>query len=641
MKYRTKKNLIIFIIYIFLIFSMYLFYDWIEIFELRTIDNRFRIRKLLNNDHEFSEKIIFVNIDNYSKDKSGLAIWPKQMYADLINKTSQSEPEIIALDILFGTTNDTLGNKSVIDAVLEAGNIVNPYMVQFRENGSSQASEISSELYNAYAFDILPQVKGKDITITEGILYSPLQEIVEYSASMGFVNLQPDNDGVLRRIPLISNYNDRLILSFFLSSICSYFDYPLENIVIKNRYKLILKEFPTSNGKQNLTIPLDKNGNMLINYHDSIFDLNNFYSAWDFLQRGHPKLNLKKKLVLISDISSASKDHLPTPGNAALWNSYIFANAMNTILQENYIKSIDIESSSYIFILLLLYGILILINKFSGNFSYNIFSILLIILYILLNSFLFVYNDIILPFFPVVFPITGIFILTSLYKYFRSEKELAFLEGSLTSYLSPVLMEKIKKNDALLKIGGERKYITVLFSDIVNFTGFCDEADPAAVQDVLKEYFKVGVDLVFKNHGIVDKYLGDGLLAFFENDDNTIQSQVSAVKCAIDFQKTAVELKKYFDKRMDFEFKIRIGIATGYAKVGNIGPEQKIDYTIIGSVVNLASRLEGVGNPGEITIDEWTKRELPEDIKCLDCGDKEIKGYKNPVKVYKIVINNI
>ncbi|MCD4819662.1 MAG: adenylate/guanylate cyclase domain-containing protein [Candidatus Cloacimonetes bacterium] len=638
MKFKDKKlfflNVIIFSV---LVFSIYLLYDWIEVFEHKTIDNRFKMRCKLNQNLKFSDDIVFVNIDNYSKEKSGMAIWPKELYANLIDKISQYEPETIALDVFFGTTNDTLGNRSVINSVKESGNIIAPYIIKYSEDQISGAINIPSELYNAYSFDILPLVKSKDIICVERIVYSPLQEIVEFSAGMGFVNMQPDSDGVLRRIPIVANYNNRLILSFFFRSVCSYLNYPLENIEIVNRSKVVLKAFPMKKGKADITIPLDKNGNMLINYSGSVFDLKKSHSAWNLLINTNYQFDFKDKLVIVSDISSAQKDHLPTPFDEVLWNPYIFANAMNTVFSDGYLREFGIGSSIYIFILLLIFTILTLINLYLRNFMFNVISILLITFYIILNTLIFIFGNIILPFFPVLLPIFGLYLFTSLYKFFQSEKEIAILEGSLTSYLSPVLMDKFKKDRSKLKIGGERKYITVLFSDIVNFTGFCDEADPAAVQEVLKEYFEKGVDLVFHNNGIVDKYLGDGMLAFFENDDKTKPSQVSAVKCAIDFQKVAIELKEYFDKRMDFDFKIRIGIATGYAKVGNIGPEQKIDYTIIGSVVNLASRLEGVGNPGEITIDEWTKRELSEDIKCQDCGHQAIKGYKNPVKVYKIL----
>ena len=99
---------------------------------------------------------------------------------------------------------------------------------------------------------------------------------------------------------------------------------------------------------------------------------------------------------------------------------------------------------------------------------------------------------------------------------YKTQVDVGVLEGSLRSYLSPHLMDKIKSDPDILKLGGERKRITVLFSDIVGFTSFTDEAAPAEVQSVLEEYFSEMSAAIFKNHGIVDKYMGDGILAFFE-----------------------------------------------------------------------------------------------------------------------------
>ena len=233
-------------------------------------------------------------------------------------------------------------------------------------------------------------------------------------------------------------------------------------------------------------------------------------------------------------------------------------------------------------------------------------------------------------------PLIFSMIYLMIHKIYISQVKMGVLEGSLQSFLSPPLMEKIKNDPDMMKLGGERKRISVLFSDIVGFTSFTDKADPEEVQTVLEEYFSEMTAIVFKRDGIVDKFLGDGILAFFENPKDGVVSAQSAVKTAIEMKSKARELDQKYKEQKRFPFSICVGIATGYAKVGNIGPPEKIDYTIIGSVVNKASRLDGPGDPGDILMDEDTYFFVKDDYNIDNYGSHSLKGFEKPVEVYRL-----
>ena len=188
----------------------------------------------------------------------------------------------------------------------------------------------------------------------------------------------------------------------------------------------------------------------------------------------------------------------------------------------------------------------------------------------------------------------------------------------------------------MLKLGGERKRISVLFSDIAGFTSFTDQADPAEVQDVVGEYFSVMTSIVFANKGIVDKYLGDGIMAFFENPPDGVTSAQTAVKSAVEMQEKAAELDGKYKDQNRFPFSVYVGIATGYAKVGNIGPPEKVDYTVIGSVVNRASRLDSAGTAGDILMDQDTYFFVKDDYEIEDFGSHELKGFEKLVQIYRL-----
>jgi adenylate cyclase len=142
--------------------------------------------------------------------------------------------------------------------------------------------------------------------------------------------------------------------------------------------------------------------------------------------------------------------------------------------------------------------------------------------------------------------------------------------------------------------------------------------------------------IVFDKKGIVDKYYGDGIMAFFENPEDGITSAQAAVKSAVEMQKKAVELDKKYQDQKRFPFSIYVGIATGYAKVGNIGPPEKVDYTVIGSVVNRAARLDSAGTSGDILIDEDTYFFVKDDFEIEDFGVHPLKGFEKPIQIYRL-----
>ena len=177
---------------------------------------------------------------------------------------------------------------------------------------------------------------------------------------------------------------------------------------------------------------------------------------------------------------------------------------------------------------------------------------------------------------------------------------------------------------------------SVLFSDIVGFTSFTDQADPAEVQAVLEEYFADMAAIIFENKGIVDKYMGDGILAFFENPPDGVTSAQASVKTAMEMKKKAEILDQKYKDQKRFPFAICVGIATGYAKVGIIGTKEKIDYTIIGSVVNLCSRLEGIGEKGDVILDNDTYTFIKDDYQTQDLGKITLKGFEKSIHAHKL-----
>ncbi len=615
-----------------IIFSLMSFFSSsFDLLELRTLDNRFRVRNILKMNPVYHNALIHINIDNYSKQESDQTLWPKSYYAKLINTISERGADVIVCDIMFVDWADTTGNITLINSIVNSGNVVSPILFELNFNEKIQVG-VSYE----FGLELYPNFETDEFLNANNIIAKPLLEIMDQSAGMGFVNVIPDPDGILRRIPLIAQLNGKMIPSLFLQSVCTYFDYDLDKIIPVNGSLVILKDFGefVEGVDKDLRIPLDGKGNMLVNLSGTLTENYPGFGAWDLLEEKY-ETDFSSKLVIFADISSQGGDFSPTSLDNLFPRPYFMFNAASNLMENSILYPLGFQYT-ILFTLLLSILIIIICSRFNmvcftGTGIVSIFG------YLIIAYIMFFLMDWVFPIIPVLIPTGFVFLLSVIQKYVHDEKYRTVIESSLESYLSPVLMEKIKGDLDILKIGGERKRITVLFSDIVNFTGFSDEADPQEVQEVLERYFKEMTATVFNEKGIVDKYMGDGILAFFENIADEVTSAPAAVRCALSMQVNAAELDEIYKKQNRFPFAIRVGIATGYAKVGNIGPVEKIDYTIIGSVVNLASRIQGAGNSGEVIIDKNTHFFVKENFNIEEKGQFDLKGFSDPVNLFSVL----
>ena len=618
---------------------LFLFPILTQYFEYKITDLKYSFRSMLDEEPSMNPSVVMVNLDDYSKIKSGKPLWPYEYYADVIDKISSGNPTSIGIDIILTNTIDTSGWSLVLSAMENSFLAINPYMVKFGDKDELIDIASHDDILSELSMDDLPQGKQGDIKHVVDIIYKSRQDIMNSSAGIGFINIIPDMDGVLRRLPIVAEINGMLTPHFTLRLLCEHLEYNLSNMELVNNRKLILHDFPVGGHKKDIEIPLDGQGNMLINYISfekvkrSIKSRSfGSVSAWDL--KNSRTIDLSDKTVLFGDNSSAAKDISTTPIDGVLQSPLVFAMAISNILEETFIKTIFPQSTLTLLIILLL--CLFFIASKVDAFQFGLISFSILWLYVLCNFIVFIYLGLQMQVLTIFIPlfITSAYML--IFMVYQSQVTMGVLEGSLSSLVSPHLMEQMKNNPDILKLGGERKRITVLFSDIVGFTSFTDKADPAEVQAVLEEYFADMATIVFENKGIVDKYLGDGILAFFENPPDGVTSAQASVKTAMEMMKKADILDKKYKDQKRFPFAICVGIATGYAKVGNIGPPEKVDYTIIGTVVNKASRLDGPGDPGDILMDEETYHFVKDDYEIEDYGAYELKGFDKKIQIYRL-----
>ncbi|MBL4794361.1 MAG: adenylate cyclase [Pseudomonadales bacterium] len=222
----------------------------------------------------------------------------------------------------------------------------------------------------------------------------------------------------------------------------------------------------------------------------------------------------------------------------------------------------------------------------------------------------------------------------------KQKESSAALSRKLSKYLPPQVWGSIFDGQSETKLETQRKKLTVFFSDIKGFSEISEELQPEALTELLNSYFTEMSRIASRYGGTIDKFVGDSIMIFF-GDPSTQGSKEDALACvsmSIEMRKQMkVMRQKWREHGITKPLQIRMGINTGYCTVGNFGAEARMDYTIIGKEVNLASRLESVAQPGQIYISHDTYTLVEDLVMCRDKGSLNVKGFTKPVAIYEVV----
>ncbi len=222
----------------------------------------------------------------------------------------------------------------------------------------------------------------------------------------------------------------------------------------------------------------------------------------------------------------------------------------------------------------------------------------------------------------------------------RRNRELEVLSGKLAKYLSPQVYASIFAGKQEVKLASERKKLTVFFSDIAGFTATTDRLESEELTQLLNQYLTEMSEVALAHGATIDKYVGDAIMIFFGDPESkgVKEDAQSCVKMAIAMQKRMRDLaKSWRDAGMEQPLLCRIGINTGFCTVGNFGSEDRMDYTIIGGAVNLASRLENEAEPGGILLSYETYAHVKDEIHCEEVGRIQVRGISHPVTTYRAI----
>jgi len=435
----------------------------------------------------------------------------------------------------------------------------------------------------------------------------PISEIKDSAKDIGYINIPKDKDGVNRR--LVLNINSKY----------------------KSFSEVIYKEFT------NKEFNYSKN-NFYINYVGPPESFRT-YSFSDVYFKRIPKEEFKDKIVLIGAVASDFHDThaVPTSNGDAMPGVEVHANAIQTMLLENHLEK---QNSIFLFLELLLLSVLLSFLFFRLELKWiSIIVPIFIIFYIFLTIIVFSNYNLILNLVYIPLLIIFDYVAAIIYFYIFQKKEKSKAVKAFSKYVSKEVVKEIMESSKEIKLGGDKKEITILFADIRNFTSISESLEPQKVVKLLNIYLSRMSKVILDNQGLIDKYIGDAIMAFWGAPMENKDSAYLACKSALEMKKQLEIVMEELKANNIPSFKIGIGINTGFATVGNIGSEHRLDYTAIGDTVNLASRIESLTKYYGVTIiiSENTYNEIKNKFTCRRIDLVKVKGKDKEVYLYELI----
>ncbi len=616
----------------------------IQRLELASIDYRFAYRGFRSQARDSSHVVIVEISEESFKTLPGQWPWPRSYYAHLIRNLHRAGAKVIGLDLILGGEDvySPDNDADLRSAIRETGIVV-----------LAGKSEVVNELY-------------RHTTPSEdyGNIFFPVD------SSIGLVNIRNDADGVLRRYsPFFGTNSGRFIPTFSIAVLNKYYGYPP------------------------LTIPSNEPDGFLYGDHalpkyDPISALINFYGPsgtfprYQFAdvlddetidtreeQRTGAQINtfsdpdfgylydgtFRNKIVLVGSTLPEAHDLFPVSiargreeGDNLMYGVEIHANVIESILRDEPIHS-QSKPKEILTIILFTVVTFVVTSALKESKSRHHFLVELnVFLFCLAEIILIGVTSVVLFFYyhsylmTVIGPMVAVFggyVASTTYHFVVERKQRMLIKTMFSTYVNPSFVEELILHPEKLTLGGERKELTVLFSDVEGFTTISERISPEELVGVLNEYLSVMSNLIIQNNGTLDKYEGDAVMAFWGAPIPQSDHALRACMTALQMQDALAVLRNEWKTRGKPLFHARIGISTGEMIVGNMGGKGKFDYTVIGDSVNLGDRLEGANKQyrTKVIASQRTYDLVKNDILGRELDLITVKGRSEPLRIYELL----
>lgn len=573
-----------------------------------TVVNAFSSTNFMLSDYIYKDyetpnpNIKIIAIDDKTLEELGnVSTWSRRYYADIINYLCDSEaskPAVIGIDVIFEGAKDAYGDEALVSALEHASNVVS----------------VSQLIYSERAFY---DNNNRKYYAVSGIIkpYERLERVLD----TGFSNVSLDSDNKLRRISANVLYDGVAYNSF---SECIYNKYCEKQGIPVNKIKH------------------DNYGRSIIRYVGKPGDYDVF-SFIDVLNGNVDPELFEDSIILIGAYAPAMMDSysVPAGGSKEMYGVEIHANVI-----QNYMENRFSTNANPVIIGIVTGLIAGLIHIFfrKKNMIANAIVLITATCVFFITCRLISQSGIYITllYFPLVLVIDYIICTISGYLVERYKK--LQIVNAFKKYMSPDVVEEIATNgEDILSLRGVKKDIAVLFVDIRGFTSLSEVLDPIQVVDILDRYLELVTECVFKNHGTLDKYIGDAVMAVFNSPFDLDDYCLLACRTALDIVECGKVLEEEMLNKYGKTVGFGIGVNCGEAVVGNVGCQARMDFTAIGDTVNTAARLEANAPKGMIYISEnmynRMSNQLKDKLKANAVGEIHLKGKKEALKTYELI----
>jgi adenylate cyclase len=651
--------------------------------ELRSLDARFVVRGARPQD----PRIVIVGIDEQTLQRIRAFPLPRSSYASLVKQLSAGGARVIAFDATFPTpesqpTLDALQRlqqdvassapPKVINKIKEvaaasdedamfaaslkqAGNVVLGHLFLARAGDPRLAEEYFNiawaksfpQVFPVYSkegqkFDLGEVWAQKGGVVAHGV-EANIAKLAEAAASYGFIDINPDSDGTLRHALLMIRYQDQdYFPSLALQVLREYESIPDQEIAA----------YIASDGLERIqfgrhTLRSSPDATALINYTGP-YGTYPHYSMWDVMSGAVPPQTFKDKIVLVGATAKAIGDIRNTPfqrEDSVYMGVEVHANIIDNLLHSAeqgrgfLVRGFPEEMTDLGFILLFGLG-------FGFWFSRTrplLATVSLVIAMAGFSGFLyysFVHSGRWLSFVIPAGTLVANYAAITTFRMIFEERDKRMIRKTFSQYLPPGVITLIEKDpQKYIRPGGESKELTIMFSDIRGFTTISEGMTPDELVKLLNEYLGEMTDVLFRNLGTLDKYIGDAIMAFWGSPYPQEDHALRACRCAVEMLQALEKLNAKFAAEGRKQIAIGLGINTGPVNVGTMGSVKRLSWTVMGDNVNLASRLEGMTKQfrARIVISENTYRVVADHFVCRDLDKIRVKGKLQPVNVYEIM----
>ena len=614
---------------------------WLETIEHKSLDWRVRA---LPQSGQASRDIVIIAIDDSSFSSQdfldNFGRWPvrRKLYAGLIHYLNEWGAKVIALDLVFQGADPHAGDDAQFaQALAERPNVVLAYALNM--SAFQEANPVAVEKLRRRTESLRAEVYGETplaLKSYSGIDLSR-EEFLQAAPPGGSVSIQSDPDGPVRTVSPLFRFGDQYLPSFPLS---------IASLVLGQRPAITIRKGPRLDFASR-RIPVDQQGRMLVRWYGPSMTYKH-YSAWRVFnsalayERGEkpelPPATFKDKIVLIGATAAGAADLRSNAFSPTYAGVEIHATVIDNLLQGHFLR----EAGSHWTVLAVL-GLAVviaaLVYRFSSALTYTAVSLAGGLAYFALTCVLFRENGLWLAMVAPLVAGTVSFTGATLTRFATEGREKRRYRKTLLKYISPQLVQTIMQDFAWESLRAEKRHLTVLFSDIRGFTSISEKMKPEAVVKTLNEHLNMMVSVVFKNHGTLDKFVGDCVMAYWGAPLPQANHAELAARAALEMIAGLEKLNKKWQSEGRPTLKIGVGISTGEMLFGNIGSEQRMDFTVIGDKVNLGARLEGATKElhAAIVISEATYHEIRDVAEVRPLGSLAVRGKEQQTVVYELL----